>query len=53
MVTGKNPAGEAVQFTTLETIAEVLRSNPVMDTVKKNPIVGQVVNWEELLRSGP
>ncbi len=45
MVTEKNPAEEAVQFTTLETIAEVLRSNPVMDTVKKNPIVGQVVNW--------
>lgn len=45
MVAGKDPAEEAVQFTTLETIAEVLRSNPVMDIVKKNSIAEQVGNW--------
>jgi len=45
MITGKNTVEEAVSFTTLEVIADVLRNNPVMKTVKHNPVAGHVINW--------
>jgi NADH-quinone oxidoreductase subunit B len=45
MITGKNTVEEAVSFTTLEVIADVLRNNPVMKTVKHNPMTGHVINW--------
>ncbi len=45
MIKGKNTVEEAVSFTTLEVIADVLRNNPVMKTVKHNPVAGHVINW--------
>ncbi len=45
MTTGKNTVEEAVTFTTLEVIADVLRNNPVMKTVKQNPVAEYVMNW--------
>ncbi len=45
MIKEKNPMEEAVTFTTLEVIADVLRNNPVMKTVKQNPVAEHVVNW--------
>src|SRR5574340_542255 len=45
MITGKNTVEEAITFTTLEVIADVLRNNPVMKTVKHTPVAGHVINW--------
>jgi NADH-quinone oxidoreductase subunit B len=45
MVIDKNPYEGVAQFTTLERIFEVLRDNPVMDMVKRNPVTEHVVNW--------
>lgn len=45
MITGKDQVEEAITFTTLEVIADVLRNNPVMKTVKHNPVAGHVINW--------
>ena len=44
-VQNENRFQEVFQFTTLESIADFLRSNPVMDKVRDNPVVKQVVNW--------
>jgi NADH-quinone oxidoreductase subunit B len=41
----KNPFEDAVQFTTLDTIADVLRNNPVMNKVKENAAAKFVTNW--------
>ncbi len=45
MIKEKNPVEEAVTFTTLEVIADVLRNNPVMKTVKQSPMAEHVINW--------
>jgi hypothetical protein len=42
MVIDKNPYEGVAQFTTLERIFEVLRDNPVMDMVKRNPVTEHV-----------
>ncbi|RJQ63323.1 MAG: NADH-quinone oxidoreductase subunit B [Desulfobacteraceae bacterium] len=36
---------EVLLFTTLESIADVLRNNPVIEKVRENSVVKQVVNW--------
>lgn len=45
MNSGKNPIEDSMFFTTLDSIADVLRNNPIINTVKGNPVVGDVVNW--------
>src|SRR3972149_2106937 len=40
-----NPLEESVLFTTLENVADVLRDNPLMNTVKGNVVTKTVVNW--------
>ncbi len=40
-----NPIEDSVLFTTLDSIAGVLRNNPITKAVKHNPVAGQVVNW--------
>ncbi len=45
MITDKNPHDGVAQFTSLDSIFEVLRHNPVTDFVKGNPITEGVVNW--------
>lgn len=41
----QNPLEDAVQFTTLETITDVLRNNPLMDLAKNNIATEFVTNW--------
>lgn len=41
----KNPLEDTVMFTTLESIFDLLRNNPVLKSVKHNPMAGHVVNW--------
>ncbi len=41
----RNPLEESLLFTTLESIADVVRKNPLVKTVKHNAVVGDVVNW--------
>lgn len=45
MVTRKNPLEESVLFVSLENIADILRNNPIIRTVKESSVVGDVVNW--------
>lgn len=45
MMPGKTPHEEPVLFTSLETIIDVLRNNPVVKTIKENSVVGDVANW--------
>ncbi|MEE9614288.1 MAG: NADH-quinone oxidoreductase subunit NuoB [Thermodesulfobacteriota bacterium] len=45
MITDRNKLEGVAQFTTLESIFEVVRNNPVVNTVKKNPAVEYVANW--------
>ena len=40
-----NPLEESLLFTTLENVADVLRDNPIMNTVKGNVVTKTVVNW--------
>lgn len=42
---GKNPIEDSVLLTTLDSVADVLRNNPLIRTVKENPATEQVVNW--------
>ncbi len=44
MTSGKNPLEQPILFTTLEGIADMLRNNPVVKAVKRNPVVGDVLN---------
>ena len=43
--TQNNPRGDAVLFTTLENIWDVLRDNPVMDKVRDNRALRRLFNW--------
>ncbi|MFQ5465644.1 MAG: NADH-quinone oxidoreductase subunit B [Thermodesulfobacteriota bacterium] len=45
MVNRKNPLEQSFFVTSLESVGEFLRSNPVTKTVKKQKLVGDVVNW--------
>jgi hypothetical protein len=45
VTTQENPLGEAVLFTTLENIWDVLRDNPVINKIKDNPAVKGLFNW--------
>jgi NADH-quinone oxidoreductase subunit B len=45
MLQKKNPLEESILFTTVESIAGALRSNPLVNTVKENPVTEEVVNW--------
>ncbi|MFQ5735594.1 MAG: NADH-quinone oxidoreductase subunit B [Thermodesulfobacteriota bacterium] len=41
----KNPMEDSFLFTTLESVADALRNNPVIKAVKHNSVTGDVVNW--------
>jgi len=41
----KNPIEESVLFTSLENIAEALRNNPLVNSIRENPVTEHVVNW--------
>src|SRR4030066_1336639 len=41
----KNPLEKSILFTTLESVADALRNNPVIKAVKHNSVTGDVVNW--------
>jgi NADH-quinone oxidoreductase subunit B len=41
----ENRSEDLLQLTTLEKISDVLRDNPVLEKVKGNRVVKQVVNW--------
>ena len=45
VTTQENPLGDAVLFTTLENIWDVLRDNPVMDKVRGNKVLRRLFNW--------
>ena len=45
VTTEENPLGDAVLFTTLEKIWDVLRDNPVMDKVRDNRVLRSLFNW--------
>jgi NADH-quinone oxidoreductase subunit B len=45
MVAEKETHEGVAQFTTLESIFEVMRDNPIMDIVRENPVTRHVVNW--------
>jgi len=40
-----NPIEDSVFFTTLESVADMLRNNPVLRTVKHSKPFGDLVNW--------
>lgn len=41
----KDPMESSFLFTTIENVADALRNNPVINTVKGNPITRHVANW--------
>lgn len=45
VTTPENPLGDAALFTTLESIWDVLRHNPVMDKVRGNEVVRRLFTW--------
>lgn len=45
MIIKENPAEESVLTTTLEAVADIIRNNPVVNTVKSNPVTEFVANW--------
>ncbi len=42
---GNNPVEDSVFFTSLESIADLLRNNPILKTVKQSQPFGDLVNW--------
>lgn len=41
----ENPVENAVQFTTLENIADVIRNNPVTEKMRENPVSKYLFDW--------
>jgi NADH-quinone oxidoreductase subunit B len=44
-ISNKNPYEESVLFTTLESVADTLRNNPLLKMVKRTNVAGDLVNW--------
>ncbi|MBI5885968.1 MAG: NADH-quinone oxidoreductase subunit B [Deltaproteobacteria bacterium] len=42
---GKNPHEEPALFTSLDSIADLLRNNPIVRGIKENPVVEDVTRW--------
>lgn len=45
MIPSKNPNEDLALFTSLDSIADLLRNNPVVRAIKENAVVEDVANW--------